>query len=318
MMRSFFIYISKAIWARRMVTGWSVGRKVASRFIAGETMEDAIRTVRELNAKGINATLDQLGEHTTNLDEARSAKEGILKIIDAIVQTGVRSNVSLKLSQIGLTIDQPACAENLAEILERARASGIFVRIDMEDSPWTQITLDIFEEMRQRGYDNVGIVIQSYLYRSEGDIRKLASEGSRVRLCKGAYKEPPEIAFPDKADVDSCYDKLGEILIDASKALGTRLSADGRVPPLPAIASHDEKRLEHARQYANKVGLPKEAIEFQMLHGIRRDLQESLAKQGYPVRIYVPFGKEWYPYFMRRLAERPANVWFFASNFFKK
>jgi proline dehydrogenase len=172
--------------------------------------------------------------------------------------------------------------------------------------------------MRQRGYDNAGIVIQAYLYRSEADIRKLASEGSKVRLCKGAYKEPSEIAFPQKADVDNCYDKLSEILIDGSKTLGTRLSADGRVPPLPAIASHDEKRIEHARQYVDKVGLPKDAVEFQMLHGIRRDLQENLAKQGYPVRIYVPFGKEWYPYFMRRLAERPANVWFFASNFFKK
>lgn len=318
MMRSFFIYISKAAWARRMVTGWSVGRMVASRFIAGETLDDAIRTVRELNAKGINATLDQLGEHTTNLDEARAAKDGILKILAAIVQTGVRSNVSLKLSQIGLTLDQRACAENLAEILEQARVNGIFVRIDMEDSPWTQITLDIFQQMRQRGYDNVGIVIQAYLFRSEADIRKLASEGSKVRLCKGAYKEPAEIAFPKKADVDNCYDQLAEILIDASKSLDTRLSADGRMPPLPAIASHDEKRVEHARQYVEKVGLPKDAVEFQMLHGIRRDLQENLAKQGYPVRIYVPFGKEWYPYFMRRLAERPANVWFFASNFFKK
>lgn len=319
MLRSFFIYISKAGWARRLVTRWSVGRRVASRFIAGETIDEAIRTVRELNSNGINATLDQLGEHTTNLDEARAATEGILKILAAIVKTGVRANVSLKLSQIGLTLDRSTCAENLAEILETARRSDIFVRIDMEDSPWTQITLDIFEEMRrQRGFQNVGIVIQAYLYRSDDDIRKLAGEGSRVRLCKGAYKEPADIAFPKKSDVDSAYDRLAEILIDASKSQGTRLSADGRTPPLPAIASHDEKRLEYARLYAEKIGLPRDAIEFQMLYGIRRDLQTRLAKEGYPVRIYVPFGSEWYPYFMRRLAERPANVWFFASNFFKR
>lgn len=319
MLRSFFIYISKASWARRLVTRWPVGLKVASRFIAGETLDDAVRTVRELNGKGINATLDMLGEHTTTLEEASRAKDSIISILDRITGTGVRSNVSLKLSQIGMTLDESACLANLAEIVEHARKQGIFVRVDMEDSPYTELTLRIIDDLRmKRGFENVGVVIQSYLYRSEADIRKLAQEGTRVRLCKGAYKEPASIAFPKKSDVDTCYDHLAEILMDASLAQGSRLSEDGRVPPLPALATHDEKRIEHACAYAAKVELPKVGMEFQMLHGIRRDLQEQLARQGYPVRIYVPFGTEWYPYFMRRLAERPANVWFFISNFFKK
>lgn len=320
MMRSFLIYLSKAAWARKIVTGWGVAWRVASRFIAGDTLNDAIRVVRVLNDKGINATLDQLGESTTNMDEAARAKQGILTMIQEIARTGVRSGVSIKLSQIGLTIDQWGCTENLADILAEAQKHGIFVRIDMEDSPWTEITLKLFRQMHnERGFDNTGIVIQSYLYRSEEDIRLLASEGAKVRLCKGAYKEPPEIAFPDKKDVDECYDKLVEMLIDASIAHGMpTVSSDGKTPPIPAIASHDEVRIEKARQYAEKVGLPKGAIEFQMLYGIRRELQERLAAQDYPVRVYVPFGTEWYPYFMRRLAERPANVWFFVANFFRK
>ncbi|RPI77598.1 MAG: proline dehydrogenase, partial [Chloroflexi bacterium] len=285
-MRSFLIYLSKAAWARKIVTGWGVAWRVASRFIAGDTLDDAIRVVRGLNEKGINATLDQLGENTTNLEEAARAKQGILTMIQEIARMGVRSGVSIKLSQIGLTIDHGGCTENLAEILTEAQKFGIFVRIDMEDSPWTEITLKLFRQMRlERGFENTGIVIQSYLYRSEEDIRVLAIEGSKVRLCKGAYKEPPEIAFPDKKDVDECYDKLAELLIDAAQAHGTpTVSPDGKAPPIPAIASHDEVRIENARKYAEKVGLPKGAIEFQMLHGIRRELQERLAAQGYPVR----------------------------------
>lgn len=320
MMRTFLIYLSKAAWARKIVTGWGVARRVASRFVAGDKLEDAIQVVRKLNEKGINATLDQLGENTTNMDEAERAKQGILMMIREIARTGVRSSVSIKLSQIGLTIDEGGCKQNLVDILEEAQRQGIFVRIDMEDSPWTEVTIKLFRQMRlEYGYENTGIVIQSYLYRSEADVRLLASEGSKVRLCKGAYKEPPDIAFPQKRDVDTCYDKLAEMLIDAALTHGLPVvDPGGRTPPIPAIASHDEVRLENARKYAEKAGLPKEAIEFQMLHGIRRDLQERLAGQGYPVRVYVPFGTEWYPYFMRRLAERPANVWFFAANFFRK
>jgi proline dehydrogenase len=172
--------------------------------------------------------------------------------------------------------------------------------------------------MREKGYTNVGMAIQSYLFRSEADTRRLLQDETRIRLVKGAYREPPDKAFPKKADVDANYDLLTKLLIDTSLAVKSSLSADGRVPPIPAIASHDEDRIKFAKQYADKVGLPKSGLEFQMLYGIRRDLQEQLAKEGYPVRVYVPFGTHWYPYFMRRLAERPANVWFFISNFFRK
>ncbi len=319
MLRSFFIYLSKAGWAKKIVTGWSLAWRMASRFVAGETLEKAINVVRQLNSRGINATLDQLGEHTTTPEEARQATQGILETLDAIEKSGVCSNVSIKLTQIGLALDKSLCAENLAAILERAKSYKNFVRIDMEDSPVTQVTLDLLYEMRRRGYTEVGIVIQSYLYRSEKDIQRLAEGGISVRLCKGAYKEPAEVAFPKKKDVDANYDKLAAALIDGSLKLGApRLRQGCRVPPLPGLATHDAKRIVFAKNYAQKVNLPKDAMEFQMLNGIRRDLQEQLAAEGYPVRIYVPFGTQWYPYFMRRLAERPANVWFMASNFFRK
>jgi proline dehydrogenase len=205
------------------------------------------------------------------------------------------------------------------QILERAKSQNNYIRIDMEDSPYTEVTLKILRQMWTEGFEStVGIVIQSYLIRSQEDVRRLMKEGVTVRLCKGAYKEPPEIAFPKKADVDSNFDRLTEMLIDGALKLGPTLVSDcGRFPPIPAIASHDEKRIDYAKTYASKVGLPKTALEFQMLNGIRRDLQEQLAKDGYPVRVYVPYGTEWYPYFVRRLAERPANLWFFVSNFFR-
>lgn len=320
MLRSFLIYLSKAAWARNMVTHWQFAWRAASRFVAGEKLEDAIRVIKELNAKGINATLDHLGENTTNADEARRATQDILDAIDAIEKAGVRSNVSIKLTQIGLQLGEDICAQNLQHILECARQRDTFVRIDMEDSPSVDTTLKLLRKMRSEcGFTNTGIVIQSYLYRSAEDIKALAANGIQVRLCKGAYKEPAEVAFPKKKDVDENYDRLAAILIDAAKSLGApTLSPNGKVPPLPAIASHDPRRLAFAKEYAQKVGLPKNAIEFQMLHGIRRDLQEQTAQEGYPVRIYVPYGTEWYPYFVRRLAERPANVWFFISNFFHK
>jgi proline dehydrogenase len=187
----------------------------------------------------------------------------------------------------------------------------------MEDSPVTQVTLDQVRRMRSQGLNNLGVVIQSYLYRSADDVSALAQEGVAVRLCKGAYKEPASVAFPKKSDVDASYDRLAALLLDASLRTGSVLSADSKVPPLLALATHDARRVLFAKDYAQKIGLPKNGLEFQMLYGIRRDLQEQLAAEGYPVRVYVPYGTQWYPYFMRRLAERPANIWFFISNFFR-
>jgi proline dehydrogenase len=320
MLRSLFIYLSQAAWARRIVTGWSFAWRAASRFVAGETLDDAIRAVKELNAKGINATLDHLGEHTTDEDKAYQATEDIIAAFNAIEDEGVRSNVSIKLTQIGLALDEELCASNLQRLLEFSEARGTFVRIDMEDSPWVEQTLRLYHRMHDEcGCENTGVVIQSYLYRSDEDVDRLMQEGGRVRLCKGAYKEPPDIAYPDKSDVDASYDRLAEVLIDGALANGVpEVSANGKIPPIPAVATHDDARIEHAKAYAQQAGLPKTAMEFQFLYGIRRELQEQLAAEGYPVRVYVPYGTEWYPYFTRRLAERPANLWFFLSNLFKR
>jgi proline dehydrogenase len=321
MLRSFLIYLSKAGWAQRIVTGWKIAWQTASRFVAGESIQDAIRAIQELNRKGIVTTLDQLGEHTTTAEEATHAAEGILAILDEIDKAGVKSNVSIKLTQVGMGLDDLICRENLTRILNRAREHKNFVRIDMEDTPYTDTTIGLLNGILDDGFNTrtVGLVVQSCLFRTEEDTRKLLEREVRFRLVKGAYKEPADKAYPKKADVDANFDLLTKILIDAALAAKSpRLSEDGRVPPLPAIATHDVKRIEFAKQYAEKVGLPKEALEFQMLYGIRRDLQDQLAAEGYPVRVYVPFGTHWYPYFMRRLAERPANIWFFVSNFFRK
>jgi proline dehydrogenase len=319
MLRSFLIYLSKADWAQRLVTRWKFAWRAASRFVAGEKIEDAIRAVRELNARGINATLDHLGEHTSTLAEAKQATEDILEVINQISYCDMRSNVSIKLTQIGLALDEELCAQNLERIVETAAQNNNYVRIDMEDTPYTDKTIRLYRQIRQKGYKNVGMVVQSYLYRTEADTRALLIEATRFRLVKGAYKEPPELAYPKKADVDANFDLLSKIMVDAALAANSpTISADGRIPPIPAIGTHDPGRIEFAKRYADKVGLPKKAMEFQMLYGIRRDLQEQCAQEGYPVRIYIPYGTHWYPYFMRRLAERPANVWFFISNFFRK
>jgi proline dehydrogenase len=320
LLRSSLIYLSKADWARNMVMHWDFAWRAASRFVAGETLEDGIEAVRQLNEKGIYATLDHLGEHTNTPDESRAATQEIVDLAEAIHKSGVQANISIKLTQIGMQVDGELCTENLECILSYARQYGIFIRLDMEDAPWVDRTIDLYRKLRdEHGLDNTGLVIQSYLYRSEADVAKLAMEGTRVRLCKGAYKEPPEIAFPKKSDVDSNYDKLAEMLIDATQAHGSVPSSDdGHMPPIAAIASHDPKRLAYAKQYAESVNLPRRCLEFQMLYGIRRDLQEQAVAEGYPVRVYVPFGSQWYPYYVRRLAERPSNVWFFASNFFRK
>ncbi len=319
MLRSFLIYLSKAAWARRAVTGWRFAWRAASRFVAGERLEDAIRVVRTLNEQGIYATLDHLGENTTNPEEADRALEDMLAILDVIDAAEVQANLSIKLTQIGLALDETACASRLRTVLERARAHDTFVRIDMEDSPYVEGTLRLYRQMRAQGLDNVGVVIQSYLYRSEADVRQLGELRTRIRLVKGAYKEPPEIAYPKKKDVDANYDRLTDLLLQQAIEAGAPLAReDGKVPPIPAIASHDERRIQFAKDRAAALGLPKRALEFQMLYGIRRELQQRLVAEGYPVRVYVPYGTEWYPYFMRRLAERPANLWFFLSNLFRK
>ena len=321
MLRSFLIYLSQAGWAQRMVTGWSFAWNVASRFVAGETNEEAMKVVSALNAKGINATLDQLGEHTSMAEEAVQSTEQILGILDAIEESEVRAGISIKLTQIGMGLDATICRQNLRRILERAKEYKNFVRIDIEDTPYTDITIEAYNAMLEAGYtpETVGMAVQSYLYRAEEDVRKMLEVGTTFRLIKGAYKEPPELAYPKKADVDANFDLLTKILMDAALAADSpKVSEDGRVPPIPAIGTQDEKRVDFAKQYAKKIDLDKKAFEFQMLYGIRRDLQSQLVEEGYQVRVYVPFGTQWYPYFMRRLAERPANLWFFISNFFKK
>ena len=319
MLRSFFIFLSKAKWAQRIVVGWNFAWRAASRFVAGNTIDDAIKAVKELNVIGMNATLDHLGESTSTREEAIKAADDIIELLDRIHASKIRANVSVKLTQVGLALDENLCLQNLVRILNKADSYGNFVRIDMEDTPFTDRTLHIFRKIREKGFKKTGVVIQSYLYRTEKDTRDLITEGASFRLVKGAYKEPAELAFPKKADVDANFDILTQIIIDGAKAAGSPfISSNGLIPPIPAIGSHDPKRLDFAKCYAEKTSLPNQAIEFQMLFGIRRDLQEAYVSLGYPVRIYVPYGTHWYPYFMRRLAERPANLWFFISNFFRR
>lgn len=303
----------------RTVTSWGVARRAASRFVAGETVADALRAVETLNRRGIQATLDFLGESTRSLAEAGAASQEIIHLLEAIQSAGLRANVSIKLSQIGLSLDPQTARAHLLNILTRARELDNFIRIDMEDTSLTTPTLDLFFDMRRSGFENVGIVLQAYLYRTRADLGRVLAGGGRVRLCKGAYQEPAQLAFPAKADVDQNYDLLVLDLLRGAEACGAPLlSENGRTPPIPAIASHDERRIDFALRSVEELKLPRAAVEFQMLYGIRRDLQEKLAAQGYPVRVYVPYGTHWYPYFMRRLAERPANLWFFVSNFFRR
>lgn len=319
MLRSFLIYLSKALWAQNIFVNWKFVWKAASRFVAGNTIEDAIKVVRELNGKGINATLDQLGEHTTTLDEARISTKGILELLQEINSNKVRANVSIKLTQIGLALSEEECERNLESILSCAKGLGNYIRIDMEDTPFTDATIRLFRLMKEKEYSDVGIVVQSCLYRTEADTRQLLNEGAYFRLVKGAYKEPPELAFSKKIDVNNNFDLLTDIILESAMKTGSKeISANGRIPPVAAIGTHDEKRIKRATTFIEKHNMPKTALEIQMLYGIRRDLQEKFSRDGYPVRVYVPFGSHWYPYFMRRLAESPANIWFFISNYFKK
>lgn len=319
MLRALFISLSKANWAKQLITQWKFAWRMASRFVAGETLEDALNVVRGLNEQGILATLDHLGEHTEDRQTAEQSARDVLSILDAIHAAGLKSNVSIKLSQLGLVLDPELAYSNLVSILDRAREYHNFIRVDMEDSTLTEITLELVYRAKISGYDNVGTVIQSYLYRCEDDVNHLAQKGIKVRLVKGAYKEAASVAYPKKADVDSAFDRLTLILLTMEQKLGASGgSDDGLFPPLTAVASHDIKRIRFAKEAIKQLDLPAKSVEFQMLYGIRRDLQQELQKAGYPVRVYVPFGTHWYPYYMRRLAERPSNVWFLISNFFQK
>jgi proline dehydrogenase len=274
---------------------------MAWRFVAGETREAALDAVRALNARGIRATLDHLGENVTSREEATAAADEAIAELRAIKAAGVDANVSVKLTQFGLDLGDEFCREQVRRVLDCARELGNFVRIDMEGSPYTQRTLDLFHDLR-RDYDadTVGVVIQSYLRRSQRDIECVIADGSRARLVKGAYNESPEIAYPRKADVDRAYRVQMEMLLARAH--------------YPAIATHDEQLIGRAQGFAAAEGIAESRFEFQMLYGVRRDLQERLAREGYNVRCYVPYGTQWYPYFMRRLAERPANVLFILGN----
>ncbi|UYN91832.1 MAG: proline dehydrogenase family protein [Anaerolineales bacterium] len=318
MLRSFLIYLSQADWARRLIMSLGVSRRMARRFVAGDELSDALHAVRKLNNDGLLSTLDLLGEHTADAAAASASTARIIEAVQQIAESGVRSGVSIKLTQLGLKLDLALVEGNLRQILQAAKERQVFVRIDMEDSPWVDTTLALYRKMRAEGFDNVGVVIQSYLYRSEADVLGLIAEGARIRVVKGAYMEPPDRAFPDKADVDAAYDRLTDLLLHAGHSLPAAEGAGGPWPPMLAVASQDPERIAFAKRHAAELGIHKEQVEFQMLFGIRRDLQQSLAAEGYPVRIYVPYGREWYPYFMRRLAERPANLWFFLTNLVRR
>jgi len=308
-LRAVLLYLSAAGWARRLVTGFPPAWYVASRFVAGETIDDAMRATAELNADGITATMDYLGESITDPGQANASRDEILNLLDAIKETGLDAGVSVKLSQLGLKIDPDLALDNMRRILERARDEGLFVRIDMEESQLVDTTLDIYHTLSGEGFENTGVVIQSYLYRSEADVRRLINEGASVRLCKGAYKEPPHIAFPDKNDVDENFVRLMQLLLgDTARENGV----------YTGIATHDEAMIQATIDFVKEQSIPQDAFEFQMLYGVRRELQRVLVNQGYKVRVYVPYGSAWYPYFMRRLAERPANLWFFIVNFFRR
>lgn len=308
MVRSFFLYLSASARARKALLSLPFATRVARRFVAGETLDDAMRAVQKLNEKHIMATLDHLGENVHTEADANRATQDYLDLLDRIAATAVNSNVSLKLTQLGLDIGEALCINNMRRILERAQQHSNFVRIDMEGSPYTERTLRVFRALRE-DYDfkNVGVVIQAYLYRSEQDMRELALQGANARLCKGAYMEPPDIAFSDKADVDKNYVKLMQIFLDEpARAKGAYV----------ALATHDENMIVATQQFAAKQNIPKGQVEFQMLYGVRPQRQGQLAAEGYRMRVYVPYGSEWYPYFMRRLAERPANVWFLLRHLF--
>jgi proline dehydrogenase len=304
-LRSAFIALSRNRALRSFCENSRFGRGMSSRFVAGMEIGDALRVAEAVNRQGMLVTLDSLGESVSSEVEAHSSAEIYHQLLDLIDANKVNANISVKLTQMGLELS-PALAEEIAlSLAEHAKASGNFVRIDMEDSSLTQVTLFIVRRIHARIElrNSIGIVIQSYLYRSQADIEQLLADGIRVRLCKGAYKEPAEVAFPSKADVDKNYVKLSQMLLES--------------PIYHGLATHDEAMIAAAKAFARQHNIDPSRFEFQMLYGVRRDLQRNLVREGYKVRVYVPFGREWYPYFMRRLAERPANVLFLAKNFFR-
>ena len=268
----------------------------ARRFIAGETISEAIEAARRVEARGLTHTLDLLGESVTTLEQADAAARAYLKVVDAIVQSGIGRNLSLKLTQLGLDVDKASAIDNLRKILERAEPAAFFVRVDMESSHYTDVTLEVFETLWQQGHRQIGIVLQSALHRSDQDLRRINALGARVRLVKGAYNEPKSVAYQKKVDVDAAYARMVRTLLTEGV--------------YPAIATHDPKMIELTRTYANEHGVAPDRFEFQMLYGVRRDLQARLVRDGYRLRVYIPFGREWFPYFMRRLGERPANIGF--------
>jgi proline dehydrogenase len=304
-LRSAFIALSRNRLLRRFCEQSKIGTRLSSRFVAGTEIFDALSVVESVNRQGMAVTLDSLGESVTSENEAHHAAETYHQLLDTIEARKLNANISVKLTQMGLELS-PKLAEKIASSLaQHAKTTGSFVRIDMEDSKLTQVTLDIVRRLNALPETKgaIGVVIQAYLYRSQADVEQLLADGIRIRLCKGAYKEPPEVAFPRKSQVDENYVLLSGLLLDSDVFHG--------------LATHDEAMITAAKAYAKERGIAPERFEFQMLYGVRRDLQRTLVKQGYKVRVYVPFGREWYPYFMRRLAERPANVLFLLKNFFR-
>jgi proline dehydrogenase len=294
--KAFFHLLARSGTLKKIASryGMRSPNSFARRFIAGETVEEAILAARQVESAGLMQTLDFLGESVSTLAEADAATRDYLRVIDAVIQAGIGRNLSLKLTQLGLDVDRASAVDNLRRILERAH--DFFVRLDMESSHYTETTLAIFETLWEQNYRNIGVVLQADLLRTQQDVERIVALGARIRLVKGAYREPASVAYPSKADVDAAYTTLMKRLLLA----GT----------YPAIATHDEAMIHEAERFVTEQHLSKERFEFQMLYGIRRDLQTSLVSQGYRVRVYVPFGRQWFPYFMRRLGERPANVGF--------
>jgi proline dehydrogenase len=304
--KAFFHALAGSATIEKLASRYGMARRASfgRRFIAGETIEEAIEAARALESRRLLLSLDLLGESVTNLEEADAATRGYLEVMRRIAESGIQRNVSLKLSQLGLEIDRAVCTDNLRRILGPAGKQGFFVRIDMEGSATVQTTLDIFTTLWQQEYRNLGVVLQASLYRSEEDLKRMNALGARVRLVKGAYKEPKSVAHQKKADVDAAFSRMMQALLKE----GT----------YPAIATHDPALIEEAKHFARFHEIPPDRFEFQMLFGVRRDLQAALASEGYRVRVYVPFGRQWFPYFMRRLGERPANVAFVIRGIFSE
>jgi proline dehydrogenase len=302
--KSVLIYLSRKEGLKEFAARFKLFKKLTTRFVAGENIDEAVAAIRELNAEGCTASFDHLQESVANPAEAEAEVKEYLEILARIDETGIKSNVSIKLTQFGLELDPELAYKNARVIVADAARRGNFVRVDMEASTVTQVTIDIFKRLRAEfGLNQVGIVLQSCLRRTLDDAAELVKLPARIRICKGAYLEPPEVAFPEKKDTDENYIRVMQLLLSSGIYNG--------------IATHDPKMIEATIQYAQREGIGKEAFEFQMLYGVRRDLQRQLAKDGYNMRVYVPYGKHWYPYFMRRLAERPANIWFVLKNLFK-